>query len=77
MFLLLMLFFIENWNGDIIQPYVTEKTRLLDLYLSWVIFLFLGGSILITAKSNYISKPILLNDFKELMNKHLNDPDGK
>lgn len=51
-----ILFYIENHHGEIIKPYEAERTRLLDVYLSYLIYIFLGGTILMSAKSNYIKE---------------------
>lgn len=50
------LFYLEMWHGELIASYDAERTRLLDVYLSYLIYAFLGGTILMSAKSNYIKE---------------------
>jgi hypothetical protein len=47
-------FYIELQHPEWIPAYPDDLTRLMDVYMSYMIYIFLGSPILMTAKSNYI-----------------------
>jgi signal transduction histidine kinase/CheY-like chemotaxis protein len=52
------LFLIELNFPDLIKPYEFEKTRIMDVYLSYYLFVILGGVILMFAKNSYIKEKV-------------------
>ncbi|MFC2080168.1 response regulator [Bacteroidota bacterium] len=53
---ILAFFLIELYHPDLIKPYEQEKTRIMDVYLSFFLYIILGGVILMFAKNAYISE---------------------
>lgn len=50
------LFYVELRYPDLIKPYPSHSGRLLDVYLSYLIYVFLGSVILMSAKTNYVAE---------------------
>ena len=51
---LFLFFYLEYFYPNIFDPYPSETMRLLDNYTGYIVYVFVGGFILLSAKNNYI-----------------------
>lgn len=49
-------FIIELKHPNLVEPYALEKTRIMDVYLSYYMYILLAGVILLFAKNSYIKE---------------------